>query len=76
MRGDAVRDALGVVHRTQSEPLPFTTIAGGMPGQTWCGVLFYAVEQGPESCTLPHAKPMSRAEEPVSCMTCLVRECR
>lgn len=76
MRGDAVRDTRGVVHRTQGGPEPFTTTPGGLPGQTWCGVLFYARELGPKSCTLPHAKPMSRTDEPVSCMTCLVRECR
>lgn len=78
----AVEDMYGVTHRVHSRPEPFTTIAGGLPGETRCGVLFYADELGPESCTLTghrehsYARPMSRTGKPVSCMTCLVRECR
>lgn len=81
MRGDAVLDALGVVHHVQGGPEPFTTMVGGLPGQTWCRILFYDNALGPGSCTLvglthPYAKPMTRSEEPVNCMTCLVTECR
>jgi hypothetical protein len=81
VRGEAVSDGRGVVHRVQRGPEPFTTMAGGLPGRAWCGVLFYASELGPESCTMagvkhPYAVPMTRTEEPVSCMSCLVRECQ
>lgn len=75
MRGDTVADALGVVHRTQGGPEPFTTIAGGIPGRTWCGALFYDATLGPGSCTIP-VEPMTYTEGPVNCMSCLVRECR
>lgn len=81
MRGEAVADAFGVVHRTQSGPEPFTTMAGGLPGSAWCGDLFYDVTLGPGSCSLagirhPYAVPMTYTEESVNCMSCLVRECR
>lgn len=76
MYGSAVSDSRGVVHRVVSEPNPFLTSAGGIPGNTLCGVLFYASEFGPKSCTLPHphVKPMRQTEEPVNCMACLVQE--
>jgi hypothetical protein len=77
VRGEAVSDARGVVHCTQGGPEPFTTMLGGIPGQTWCRVLFYDSELGPESCTMTWvAVPMTRTEAPVNCMTCLVIECR
>lgn len=81
MRGDAVSDARGVVHCTQGGPEPFTTMPGGLPGQTWCRVLFYDSELGPGSCTMagvrhPYAVPMTCTKAPVSCMTCLVIGCQ
>ena len=76
MSGDTVIDAHGVIHRVQGGPEPFTTIPGGLPGVAWCGVPFYDPALGPESCTVPHARPMVCVENPVSCMTCLVRERR
>ncbi len=80
MCDDATQDARGVIHRVRTGPEPFTTMAGGIPGQTWCRTWFYANELGPKSCTLvgmvhPYAEPMSRTEAQVNCMTCLVKEC-
>lgn len=75
MRGDAVADALGVVHRMLGGPVPFTTMAGGIPGNTWCGALFYDAARGPGSSTIP-VEPMTYTEDPANCMSCLVRECR
>ncbi len=71
MLGSAVIDAHSVVHCTQSGPQPCLT---------WCGVLFYTDELVLEPWALaglkhPYTRPMSRVETPVSCMTCLVREC-
>lgn len=81
MRGEAVSDARGVVHCTHRRPISFTTMSGGVPGRTWCQVMFYDSERGPGSCTLagvehPYAVPMTRTEAPVSCMTCLVTGCQ
>lgn len=76
MRGDAVLDARGVIHRVQGGPETFSTMPGGLPGKTWCGVLFYDEALGPKSCTFSRAVPMARAEDRISCMTCLVRACR
>jgi hypothetical protein len=81
MRGDGVSDPHGIVHRVQGIPVLFTTMTGGIPGCTWCGTLFYNATLGSQSCSLaglkhPYSVPMTRSEEPVSCMTCLVIECR
>lgn len=80
MRGDAVSDERDVVHRVQGGPEPFDTIVGGLPGRTWCRILFYDVALGPGSCSMagvrhPYAVPMTGAKDPVNCMTCLVAEC-
>lgn len=81
MRGETVSDGRGIVHRVRGNPETFTTMEGGLPGRAWCGTLFYDAVLGPASCTLAglkhsYAEPMTRTEEPVSCMSCLVRECR
>lgn len=75
-----MRDVSGVVHRVQFGPEPFMTMPGGLPGRALCGVLFYDAARGPESCLTgvrrAYAVSMVPTEDPVNCMTCLVRECR
>lgn len=74
MCDEAVLDGRGVIHHTQDRPEPFWTMEGGLPGWTGCGVLFYASELGLKSCSMA-VMPMTRTENPVSCMSCLVHEC-
>ncbi len=72
----AVRDAAGITHRVRAAPETFSTREGGLPGQTMCVKNFYYGVRGPTSCSWPGAASMDAVDEPVDCMTCLVREAR
>jgi hypothetical protein len=69
----AAADAIGIVHRVWTDPIPFSTRSGGMAGQTDCGLLFYDAKRGALSCTFPNAVPLGRSAEQVTCMACVAK---
>jgi hypothetical protein len=67
----AAKDVLGIVHRVWADPQPFSTRAGGMSGQSACGLLFYDAARGPSSCSFPNAIPLREDAGHVTCMACV-----
>lgn len=69
----AVKDTLDIVHAIRFQPMTFTTIGGGMPGQTGCGKQFYNTRLGARSCSSPGAVPLEETPEEVTCMACIAQ---